>query len=150
MTCAFNQFAETWLDPLRGGARVAFEHGPLPLAQASPQATADAFVELLKLKPIGFNWELLDPVAEPGAARSAKGEVIAALSARISDPGKSWLSRKEAEQCADDFLALFDPAQLTLVSNRYDGLWNPIAGAQCEWGFVAFDPTNAALLLITD
>ena len=113
-------------------------------------AIADAFVCAQGFSAIRFNWELLDAGALPPASRSAFGEISTALSGKLSNPNTPWLERGEAEQCAGDFLKLFDPQYCTIVSNRYDGLWHPISGAGVEWGFVGFDNGFAALLLLCE
>ena len=143
------RFEAAWLARLQADAMVSFYRGPLPALAGMHAAVADAFVEQHGLKPIGFNWELLDAVAAEDQPRSALGEMVKALSDDIARPGKTWLGEAAAHECASDFLNLFDPLTRTVVSNRYDGLWNPISGAPVEWGFVGFDDAHAALLLIT-
>ncbi len=150
MNDPFELFAQEWLSRLRQGARIAFENAPLSERKGTHCDVADGFVEGLGLKPIGFNWELLDASGEIGMTRSALGELTQALSCDISNPSKPWLTYEAAEECSRQFLGLFDAAHMTVVANRYDGLWNPISGAINEWGFVAFDRSNAALLLIAD
>ena len=150
MSSAFAAFEDKWLSRLNTGANTRFVHGSMPEGGGLYFAIADGFVSASGFSPIGFNWELLDTSGDPSAVRSAHGEVVKALSNRISDYGRPWLARDEAVQCASDFFGLFDPADLTVVSNRYDGLWNPISGAAVEWGFIAFDDSNIALLLIAD
>ena len=152
MTDAFARFEANWLPRLQArlqaDAKVAFHHGPLPALAGIHSAVADAFVEQHGLQPIGFNWELLDASAAADEPRSALGEMAKALKDNIAQPGKRWLGEQAAQDCASDFLAALDPATRTVVSNRYDGLWNPISGAPVEWGFVGFDDRHAALLLI--
>ena len=148
MSDAFARFEATWLTRLRADALVAFYYGPLPALTGIHSAVADAFVEQHGLQPIGFNWELLDANAAAGEPRSALGEMVKALSDDIAQPGKQWMGEDVATQCATDFLAALDPATRTVVSNRYEGLWNPISGAPVEWGFVGFDDKHTALLLI--
>ena len=111
-------------------------------------AIADAFAEELGLTPIGFNWELLDASASQDEPRSALGELTKALSHDIANPSTPWLDQSAAHQCANNFLSLFDAADRTVVSNRYDGLWNPISGGAVEWGFVGFDASRIAILLL--
>ena len=111
---------------------------------------ADGFVKMLGRKPIGFNWELLDATGDFGSARSAIGELTQALCHDIANPSAPWLTQEAAQLCASQFLQLFDAGSLTVVANRYDGLWNPISGAAIEWGFVSFDQNNIALFLLTD
>lgn len=150
MSDKFEQFASEWLGVLRQGAQIAFERAALGKVGGTHCDIADRFVEGLGLKPIGFNWELLDPNGEIGMARSALGELIRALSHDIANPSKPWLAEKAAERCAQQFLTLFDGPALTVVANRYDGLWNPISGAANEWAFVAYDQSHVALLMIAD
>ena len=146
----FAQFEARWLERLRNGAKVAFDFGSVPHNHSTPHAIADAFVSSFGLEPIGFNWELLDPSGDASAPRSALGEVTKALSGAISNPSEPWLSPKDAAECARDFLSFFEPGDLVVLANRYDGLWNPISGAANEWGFVAFDSEHIALFLIAD
>ena len=141
-------FIERWRAVLESGSLVKYAYGPRGEMAGNHCQNADQFVGALGLKQIGFNWELLDAGAPEGEARSGKGELVKALSHDLANPSHDWLSREEARACAHGFLELFDPATLTLVSNRYDGLWNPIAGAATEWGFVGFDKTRIVLLLL--
>lgn len=147
-------FIERWRPVLESGALVKFAYGPISssgLRQSGNHcAVADEFVGTLGLKTIGFNWQLLDGNAPEGETRSGEGELLKALTQSLVNPSQPWLSEAEAKLCADEFLALFDPATLTLVSNRYDGLWNPIAGGTTEWGFVGFDAGKIVLLLLAD
>ena len=101
----------------------------------------------LGLKTIGFNWELLDPEAAPGEPRSALGAIAGALECDMEFPQHNWLGKRQAAACAQDFIALFG-APCTIVSNRIDGLWNPISDARIEWAFVGFDQASAVLLLV--
>lgn len=142
------EFEAKWLARLRDDALAAFHHGPTPAGAGIHSAIADTFVEERGLVPIGFNWELLDAGASIDEPRSALGELTAAMRDDIGQPGRTWLGEEVARLCAEDFLAMFDPASRTVVSNRYDGLWNPISGAPVEWGFVGFDNRTTALLLI--
>ncbi|MEL7445308.1 MAG: hypothetical protein AAGK02_05780 [Pseudomonadota bacterium] len=148
MADAFAAFEAKWLQRLREGAKVAFQHGPVSQDQLVHHAIADAFVETHGLKPIGFNWELLDAGSDMQAPRAALSEISSAFANTISNSNREWLGMKVGEQIAHDFLALFDSLTRTVVSNRYDGLWNPISGAAVEWGFVGFDDKRIALLLI--
>jgi hypothetical protein len=142
------EFAARWLPILSDGAWVRFEHGSPDPAAFIHSAMADGFVGSLGLKPIGYNWELLDPSGDKAAPRSAMGEITSALSYDLANPNRPWLPAEEARRCAGDFLALFDAATRTIVSNRHDGLWNPIAGHAVEWGFVGWDKHRIALLLL--
>ncbi|MBT8388055.1 MAG: hypothetical protein HKM91_04820 [Altererythrobacter sp.] len=150
MSDALSQFEEKWLSRLNDGARTTFHYGPTPSGSGMHSALADAFVEGFGFTPIGFNWELLDAIAPPDQPRSAIGELTMAFANDISNPSLGWLGEPAALECAQDLLSAFDSAALTVVSNRYDGLWNPISGASVEWGFVCFDDRQAALLLIDE
>lgn len=150
MNKALTQFEGKWLRRLNMGAQTVLHHGMTPSGAGLHSAVADAFVEGLGYSPIGFNWELLDPNAPSDQSRSARAEVTRALANDISNPSQEWLGEATAIQCADDLLSAFDPTTLTVVSNRYDGLWNPISGASVEWAFVCFDDSQIALLLITE
>lgn len=141
-------FAARWVQRLADGAWVRFEHGAPDPAAFIHSAVADGFVGSLGLKPIGYNWELLDSSGDASAPRSATGELTLAMSSDLANPNRPWLPEEEARRCAGDFLALFDSASRTIVSNRYDGLWNPIAGHDVEWGFVGWDQNRIALLLL--
>ncbi|MEM6475761.1 MAG: hypothetical protein AAF687_06305 [Pseudomonadota bacterium] len=141
-------FGAKWLPVIEPGARVMFEYAKLESLSGIHTSIADGFVERLGLKPIGFNWELLDANADASEPRCALGEMTQALAHDISNPSRDWLSRQTAQEAAQEFLEAFDPATRTLVSNRYDGLWNPIAGAAIEWGFVGYDDEQIALLLL--
>lgn len=141
-------FAERWVRRLSDGAWVGFENGAPDPAAFIHSVVADGFVGSFGLKPIGYNWELLDPSGDAAAPRSALGELTSALSCDLANPNRPWLPEVEARRCAGDFLALFDPATRTIVSNRHDGLWNPIAGYAVEWGFVGWDQNRIALLLL--
>lgn len=150
MSEVLERFGNRWLARLNNGARTVFEHAEMHEERGLHSAVADDFVAGLGMKPIGFNWELLDASREASGPRSAFAQLAQALSNDISNPSKEWLGATEAERCAFDFLQAFDQATLTFVSNRYDGLWNPISGASVEWGFVGFDARHIALLLIAE
>lgn len=143
-------FAKRWRPVLESGALVHFAYGPRAGETGNHCQVADRFVETLGLKTIGFNWQLLDAYAPEGEVRSGVGELVKAFTENLANPSQPWLSRDEGVACAKEFLDLFDPATLTLVSNRYDGLWNPIAGGATEWGFVGFDGEMIALLLLAE
>ena len=145
-----DDFITRWRSTLETGALVHFAHGPCEVPGGNHCQIADTFVSALGLKPIGFNWELLDAGAPQDDVRSGVGEVRQALSFRLENPSLPWLPEAHAGECAQEFVGLFDPAHLTLVSNRYDGLWNPIAGGATEWGFVGFDADLIALLLLVE
>lgn len=148
MSEALARFEGQWLTRLNQGARTAFHHGLTASDAGLHSAVADAFVAEHGYNPIGFNWELLDPHGDPDRPRSAFGEITQAIANDISNPSKDWLGAATARLCAHELLAAFDSKTLTVVSNRFDGLWNPISGAGVEWGFVCFDDKHIALLLI--
>lgn len=148
MSDPFARFGADWLGKLCKNAQIVFEHCPRSTTEGTHCDIADAFVSELGLKPIGFNWELLDASAGQREPRSAFSELVKALSRDIANPNKPALPANQAEQCAQQFIDLFARGPLTIVSNRYDGLWNPISGAATEWGFIGFDQEHAALLLL--
>ena len=147
---AASAFIERWRPVLESGALVKFAYGPRAQKNGNHCEVADQLVATLGLKQIGFNWELLDAAGPAGSARSGKGELMKALTQNLANPSQPWLSDAQANECASEFLGLFDAGTLTLVSNRYDGLWNPIAGGSTEWGFVGFDEARVVLLLLAD
>ena len=137
MSEGLEQFRHHWLGRLNEGVRTAFEFAERSGAIGLHSTIADEFVVSLGLSGIGFNWELLDASPEASGERAA----LTQLSEAIRQP--------QAQGVGCDVNA-FDPASCTIVSNRYDGLWNPISGAPVEWGFVCFDDHRIALLLITE
>ena len=139
-------FIERWRAPLETRALVRFEAGPLPRDGLTPASKADAFCGQFGCKPIGFNWEMLDPGDDRTAPRSAPGTMVEALSSDIADRKTPWLGARDALQCALDFLAPFDRAALSVVTNQLNGLWYPVSGASEEWTFVAMDDAAIALL----
>ncbi len=143
------QFESDWLGTLQSGSNVAFASAELQQAPGAPAATADSFVSGLGMRAIGYNWELLDSSSDADAPRSALAELASALSQDINNPNQPWLAPDAAALCAQGFLGAFETWSRTIVSNRYDGLWNPVSGAAVEWGFVGFDDQAIALLLIT-
>lgn len=143
-------FIAKWQAILEEGALVKFAYALREGQSGNHCDVADRFVETLGLKTIGFNWQLLDADAPQGDTRSGKGELVKAFTENLANPSQPWLSHGEGEACAREFLDLFDSATLTLVSNRYDGLWNPIAGGTTEWGFVGFDGKMIALVLLVE
>lgn len=150
MNSALAQFEAKWLNRLNQGARATFKYGKTESGAGLHSAVADAFVSRLGFNVIGFNWELLDASAGRDEPRSALGEMTRALANDIGNPSQDWLGEAAAGECAEDLLAAFDRSALTVVSNRYDGLWNPISAAAVEWGFVCFDGNDIALLLISE
>ncbi|WP_298307108.1 hypothetical protein [uncultured Erythrobacter sp.] len=142
------EFISQWRDTLEKGALLHFSHGPRREHTGNHCQIADGFVTGQGMKPIGFNWELLDAGAPEGERRSGIGELVNALTHDLANPSHAWLPIGQARDCAKAFLSLFDLANLTLVSNRFDGLWNPIAGGAVEWGFLGYDHDQVALLLL--
>nr|WP_298931514.1 hypothetical protein [uncultured Erythrobacter sp.] len=145
-----SQFRADWLARINSGAKTIFEYGALEGGVGLHASVADQYVSALGFKAIGFNWELLDASADSASPRSAIAELTAAMANDISNPSQAWLGDKAARQAADALINGFDRGTLTVVANRYDGLWNPISGAAVEWGFVLFDSAKIALLLITE
>jgi len=143
-------FITRWRSTLETGALVHFAYGPRGAQGGNHCVVADAFIGRLGLKTIGFNWELLDADAPEGKPRSGAGELLNAFTHNLVNPSLPWLPPDKAQACVQEFFALFDAASLTLISNRYDGLWNPIAGRATEWGFVGFDANMIALLLLAE
>ena len=150
MSEALARFEARWLPRLNAVFRTLFHQGMTPPDAGLHSAVADNFVRELGYTPIGFNWELLDAHGDAQSPRSALGEMTKALASDISNPSREWLGQEIARICAQDLLSAFDSNTMTVVSNRYDGLWNPISGAEVEWGFVCFDDKYIALLLITE
>lgn len=147
---ALDQFEADWLARLNSGAKTVFKYAPRQGGSGLHSSVADAFISDLGFKAISFNWELLDASGDRASPRSALGELKSAIENDISNPSKEWLGERAAINAASQLLTAFDQPSLTVVSNRYDGLWNPIAGQAVEWGFVLFDKDTIALLLITE
>jgi len=143
-------FQQQWLSKLNSGANAIFRFENHTPGMATPSSIADRFVSSLGYKAIGFNWELLDAFETASGPRSAFDEVSTAVGTDIANPNQIRLEPSQSRACAAQFLGAFDQSTRTVVSNRYDGLWNPIAGHAVEWGFVAFDDSQIALLLLTD
>ena len=148
MSDALSRFEAKWLALLDRRAESKFHHTLTPAVTGLHSAVADTFVSQLGYQSIGFNWELVDAHGLAESPRSASGEITRALSHDISNPSRTWLDQGQARECANDLLGAFDRQTLTIVSNRYDGLWNPISGAAVEWAFVCFDDSAIALLLL--
>ena len=149
MSKALAQFEARWLARLNQSSDAVFRHGLTPPDAGLHSAVADAFVNAHGFKPIGYNWELLDANGDMDSPRSAPAELAKAIANDISNPSQVELGLARATECAQELLAAFDKATLTVVSNRHDGLWNPISGAEVEWGFVCYDDKHIALLLLT-
>lgn len=142
-------FEARWRGRLETAANVTFAAGPAPAAGGTPAAIADGWVEAHGFKPIGYNWEMLDPTALPGEPRSALGTLAEALAHHMAYPKQEWLGSEDARACAGDFVTAFDPARCTVLTNRMDFGWHPVSDAAIEWAFVGFDRTRIALLLLT-
>lgn len=126
---------------------MVFDVVPLSNVTGTHCDVADAAASGLGLKTIGFNWELLDAEGGFQDPRSALGTIAGALKSDMEFPQQSWLGADGSAACAQDFLALFNTPR-TILSNRLEGLWNPVSDARIEWAFVGFDDAHAALLLI--
>ncbi len=140
-------FNAAWLNALEERARVIFEVMPMPDMLGNHCQVADAAAAKLDLNTIGYNWELLDAEGGIDGARSALGVIAGALENDMEYPRQTWLGADGAAACAQDFIGLFETPR-TFVSNRLEGLWNPLTNARIEWAFVGMDGANAALLLI--
>lgn len=145
---ALDRFIADWREPLEQQAGVLFAAGALDAPSIVYSDVADRFVEAQGLKPIGANWEMLDPSDDDGAPRSAIAFFADALSQNMVLPGRSWLGESRARQCGREFLACFAPRSRTVLTNRLDFGWNPISAANVEWAFIGFDDQKIALLLL--
>lgn len=143
-----NQFIAKWRASLEAQAKLTFLCAEIEESFDPPQVIADRFVRSRGFKPIGHNWELLDAAPDASGGRSA-AEIIADALAKDMVFGKEWLGSKPAMECANEFLSAFTPERRTILSNRYDGLWNPITNAQIEYAFVGFDDRKIALLVVS-
>lgn len=140
-------FAE-WREALEERALVRFEAGAVPQDALTPPAKADAFSGLFGFKPIGFNWEMLDPSDDLTAPRSARATMVEALTSDMVMRQTRWLGAEGSLEFAVTFLSVFDPASLSVVSNHLNGLWYPISGASDEWSFAVMDDDVIALLVM--
>lgn len=145
---ALGAFFDQWREALEERALVRFEAGPLPQEGLTPAAKADAFSGQFGFKPIGFNWEMLDPSDDLTAPRSARSTMVEALTSDMLQPQVPWLGVERSLECAVAFQRAFDPASLTMLSNHLNGLWYPISGANDEWSFAAMDDCAIALLVL--
>ncbi|MEP3051867.1 MAG: hypothetical protein ABJP48_03900 [Erythrobacter sp.] len=143
------RFAADWRGALETGAGAVIQFAELEPNFAAPHAVADAFVKNAGFTPIGFNWEMLDASDSADGQRAAQTVISGALANNMVMPGVEWLGEKRALACAQAFLGAFNPAQRTVLSNRLEGLWNPISTAALEWAFTGFDDQKIALLLVT-
>ncbi len=140
-------FGADWLEPLGAVADVRFEYASFEECFDAPSVIADRFVAQFGFKQIGFNWEMLDASADASGARAAL-TVMSEAFEREMVQRQQWLGAERAGACANAFINAFEPAQRTILSNRFDGLWNPISDATFEWAFVGFDSRKIALLLV--
>ncbi|MEO0871622.1 MAG: hypothetical protein AAFY19_06620 [Pseudomonadota bacterium] len=145
---ALSAFFERWRDQLESRALVRFEVGTPSQAVLTASAKAEAFAGPSGFKPIGFNWEMLDPGEDLSAPRSARKAIVDALTTDLVDYKMRWISDETALRFAGDFLAPFDPSTLWVVTNHLNGLWYPISGASDEWSFAAMDDDVIALLVL--
>lgn len=139
---------EEWREPLEARALVRFEAGPVPQEPLTPAAKADAFSQLFGFRPIGFNWEMLDPSDDLTAPRSARNTFVEALSNDMVETKVRWLGVESSLEFAVAFLSAFNSATLSVVTNHLNGLWYPISGASDEWSFAAMDDEAIALLVL--
>jgi hypothetical protein len=142
-------FEAKWLARLEAGADAVFVAGPVPDTGGAPAAVADDWVAAHGLKRIGYNWEMLDPLARAGEPRSALGTLAEVFEHHMAFPQQEWLGSADARACASDFITAFDPARCTVLTNRMDFGWHPVSEAAIEWAFVGFDQERIALLLLT-
>ncbi|WP_108789918.1 hypothetical protein [Erythrobacter sp. Alg231-14] len=140
-------FWAEWQRPLEDRAQIVFDEAITPQTTGTHCDIADAIMQAKGLKPIGFNWEMLDAFGGPDDTRSALGVIADALRADMEFPQQEWLGDHGAAACARDFVGLFEGPK-TVLSNRLEGLWNPVSDARIEWCFVGFDDVRAAVLLL--
>ncbi|WP_271439877.1 hypothetical protein [Pontixanthobacter luteolus] len=145
---ALDRFIADWREPLEQQAGVLFATGALDAPSLMHTDVADRFVQSQGLRPIGANWEMLDPSGDDSAPRSAIAFFADALSQNMVLPRRSWLGEGRARQCGREFLACFEPRSRTILTNRMDFGWNPISAANVEWAFIGFDDQKIALLLL--
>lgn len=148
VTSALAQFAQDWDARLNQSGRATFQYGEMQGEIAAPYVVANRFVQMLGYQIIGHNWEMLDCYGAMGEPRAALTNVVAAMQSDLTQPSKEWLGPEPAKACAQQFCDAFDRSTRTIVSNRYDGLWHPIAGNPVEWAFVGYDDCQIALLLL--
>ena len=146
---ALASFDQNWRALLSNHVRFECVWGDLPVDGLTPAAKADAFVQQQGFNPIGFNWEMLDPEAAINGPRSAFGTIVEALRHDIAQPSRDWLSEREAQLCARQFLDAFAPETPAVLTNHLNGLWWPISSAADEWSFVAMDDRVIALWLMS-
>lgn len=144
---AFDTFEARWRAALEERARLILDVRPCGEMAGNHCEMGDQLSLASGLKPIGFNWELLDPEAAPDAPRSASGVIAGALSHDMEFPQQEWLGEVAALDCARDFLALFG-LDATFMSNRIEDYWNPLTSARIEWAFAGFDAGRAGLMVL--
>ena len=140
-------FRAEWGEALEARARLVLAEISLPENAATHCDIGDAIAISEGLKPITYNWELLDVEAAHTEPRSALGVIAGALESDMEFPKEAWLGPDGAVACAQDFLALLDPPR-TLIANRIEDYWNPLSDARIEWAFVGFDAEWAVLMLV--
>ena len=145
---ALDRFIEAWREPLEQRAIVAFAWAKRAEDFRPHHEIADEFVQSHGFKSIGFNWEMLDGAPDASGPRAAS-QVIADALTKDMTTGRDWLGAGAANQCASDFANAFNASSRTILSNRYDGLWNPITEASMEYALVGFDARAIALLVIS-
>lgn len=143
-----NALFEEWRERLETRALVRFEAGPVPQEPLTPAAKADAFAGQFGFKPIGFNWEMLDPSDDLTAPRSARNTFVEAMSNDMVETKVRWLGVEPSLEFAVALLSAFTPATLSVVTNHLNGLWYPISGASDEWSFAVMDEEAIALLVL--
>lgn len=143
------EFIARWRGPLEVSADIGFAAGERAEIAGNHSGIADAFVTAHGMKPIGFNWELLDAHSGVDEPRSALGVMAGAFANHMEFPKQEWLGAGEALACASDFAGLFDAASRTIVSNRLTDYWNPLTDAKIEWAFVGYDDRRIAVLIAT-
>ncbi len=141
-------FRDRWRDALASRATFVFHCAEIDPSFDPPQQVADDFVAQFGFTPIGFNWEMLDAAPGASGARSAAVVIADAFARDMVLSKQDWLGEERALNCAKEFVAAFRPDRRTVLSNRFDGLWNPISPSTFEWAFVGFDDRKIALLLV--
>lgn len=143
------QFLARWQASIEARAGLIFDLHSRNEFSGNHAEIADQLAVRNDLTPIGFNWEMLDPMGDVTDPRSALGILIRAFETDMEYPKQDWFGCERAQQCARDFLDLFDRERATILSNRIEDYWNPLTAAKIEWAFVGFDGECAALLVLT-
>lgn len=147
-------FIEQWHEPLAQKTDVFFHSKTRDEIAFAPANVANLFVAECGFASIGHHWEMLDILATPQGARSARGAFVDALSKDLSMKS-DWLGAARALKCAEQFIGAFEPAQATVLTNHIvrkageSEAWNPISKAELEWAFVGYDDSAIALLVLT-